>query len=198
MKLILAQGNPGAQYAHTRHNVGFFVIDTFAKGQGIEFTNKPKFHAEIAEGTIHGEKVLLVKPTTYYNETGQAAQALIDFYKLSPAEDLLVICDELALPSGTIRTRNSGGDAGNNGIKSLNAHLGDQYARVRIGIATPHRELVDDADFVLGKFTPDEKNALPAIYQQTERFVHHFIQNHFAATKVTVPTSENAHAGHQE
>ncbi len=189
MKLILAQGNPGAQYAHTRHNVGFFVVDAFAEKHGLEFSNKPKFHAQIAEGTIDGEKVLLVKPTTYYNETGQAARTLVDFYKLSPTEDLLVICDELALPFGTIRTRHSGGDAGNNGIKSLNAHLGDSYARIRIGIATPHRNMVDDADFVLGRFTADEKNALPAIYQQTERFIYDFIQDNFKATKLTTLTT---------
>ena len=188
MKVIFAQGNPGSQYAHSRHNAGFIMINRLAKQWEVEFIKKSKLHADIAEKTIEGEKVLLVKPTTFYNETGQSARLLIDFYKLDPATDLLVIHDDLALPFGTIRTRSKGSDAGNNGIKSLNAHLGSDYARIRIGIYSELRDRINDADFVLAAFSIDEKNALAAIFQQVERFVTGFVQNKFESTKVTIPT----------
>jgi PTH1 family peptidyl-tRNA hydrolase len=160
MKIIFAQGNPGAQYATTRHNVGFLILDELARRQHTEFIKKPKFHATIAEVTIAGEKVLLVKPATFYNETGQAARMLVDFYKLHSATDFLVIHDDLALPLGTIRIREKGRDAGNNGIKSLNAHLGSTYARVRIGIYNELRDRIHDADFVLSNFTKAEADVL--------------------------------------
>ena len=186
MKIIFAQGNPGKEYIYTRHNIGFLLLDKIAASWGSEFVKKPKFHADIAEATADGEKVLLVKPTTFYNETGQAARLLVDFYKLNPTADFLVIHDDLALPLGTIRTRQKGSDAGNNGVKSLNARLGSTYARIRIGIFNEKRNQVHDADFVLGGLTMHEKNALPALTDQTERFVDDFIQNNFKATKVTV------------
>src|SRR5690606_14619185 len=113
----------------TRHNIGYMAGNTFAKEQKVTFAEKPKFRAYIAEATIENEKVLLVKPTTFYNNVGESARALIDFYKLTPSEDFLVIHDDLALPFGTIRVRKKGSDAGNNGIKSLNAHTGSDYAR---------------------------------------------------------------------
>jgi PTH1 family peptidyl-tRNA hydrolase len=160
MKIIFAQGNPGAQYANTRHNVGFLIVDTLAAQYRAEFVKKPKFHADIAELSIAGEKVLLVKPATFYNETGQAARALIDFYKLNVSTDLIAIHDDLALPLGTLRIRESGRDAGNNGIKSLNAHLGANYARIRVGIYNELRDRIHDADFVLSHFTKSESEML--------------------------------------
>jgi PTH1 family peptidyl-tRNA hydrolase len=156
MKIIFAQGNPGAQYSHSRHNVGFMMLDQIAAEHGLTFTKKPKFYADVAEDTIAGEKILLIKPTTFYNETGQSARALVDFYKLTPATDVLVVHDDLALPFGTIRIRAKGSDAGNNGIKSLNSHLGTDYARLRIGIYNELRDRVNDADFVLSNFTKNE------------------------------------------
>lgn len=185
MKIIFAQGNPGKEYMHTRHNVGFLMLDELAATLHASFVKKSKFHADIAETTINKEKVLLVKPTTFYNETGQSARLLLDFYKLDPAKDFLVIHDELALPLGTIRTRMEGSDAGNNGIKSLNAHLGKSYARIRIGTYTEHRDRIDDVDFVLGSFSADEKNVLKDIFTITKEFVMNFIQGSFAATKIT-------------
>jgi PTH1 family peptidyl-tRNA hydrolase len=160
MKIIFAQGNPGAQYANTRHNVGFLIIDTLAARHRADFVKKTKFHADIAEIAIAGEKVLLVKPATFYNETGQTARMLVDFYKLNPSTDLLVIHDDLALPLGTLRIRDKGRDAGNNGIKSLNAHLGSNYARIRVGIYNDLRDRIHDADFVLSNFTKNEADAL--------------------------------------
>lgn len=175
MKLIFAQGNPGSQYARTRHNVGFLVLDALASQEGSTWRTEAKYNADIAEFTKNGEKVLLVKPNSFYNETGQVARAIVDFYKLTPAEDVLVVHDELALPFGTIRIRDKGSDAGNNGIKSLNAHLGSDYSRIRVGIWNELRDRMDDANFVLSAFTPEEKKSLteaiiPQLLQILEQF----------------------------
>lgn len=177
MKLIFAQGNPGDQYNATRHNVGFQVLDSFAAKQQVRYNAKPKFFADVAEYTHGDEKVLLVKPTTFYNETGRSARTLVDFYKLNPATDVLVIHDDLALPFGTLRTREKGSDAGNNGIKSLNAHIDHNYARLRIGIYSDLRERVDDVDFVLSRFSKDEQGTLtgdiiPHCQELIDTFIH--------------------------
>lgn len=163
MKIIFAQGNPGKQYERTRHNSGFIVLDTLATKEGASWRTDTKFKADIVEIELADEKVLLVKPLSYYNETGQVARSIIDFYKLDPSSDFLVIHDELALPFGTIRVREKGSDAGNNGIKSLNAHLGADYSRIRIGIWNEQRDLMDDAAFVLSKFSIDETKQLEAL-----------------------------------
>lgn len=191
MKVIFAQGNPGIQYASSRHNVGFMTLDYLAGQWQTIFLKKPKFYADIAEVTIGGEKTLLVKPTTFYNETGQAARMIVDFYKLEPANDFLVIHDDMALPFGVIRTRLAGSDAGNNGIKSLNAHLGSTYARIRIGIYNDERSHVPAVNFVLGSFDSYEINALPIITDEVERFTAEFINGTFEPTKVTVTESVN-------
>lgn len=165
MKIIFAQGNPGKQYERTRHNVGFIVLDTLADKEGGEWRTDSKFKADIAELQLAGEKVLLVKPLSYYNETGQVARAIVDFYKLDPASDVLVIHDELALPFGTIRIREKGSDAGNNGIKSLNSHLGPNYNRIRIGVWNELRDRMDDAAFVLSMFSKEEFERLEKLVE---------------------------------
>ncbi len=175
MKLIFSLGNPGSDYTGTRHNTGFMAVDALAREKGITFSEKTKFGAYIAEFSLEGEKVLLVKPTTFYNEVGVSARALIDFYKLSPAEDMLVIHDDLALPFGTIRVRKKGSDAGNNGIKSLNAHIGPDYARLRVGIAVLERTS-DDASFVLSRFNSTEIETLKKeIIPKTGELIHDFL-----------------------
>lgn len=182
MKVIFAQGNPETKYDGTRHNIGFALLDTFAREQDATFQEKSKFFAHIAELTANGDKILLVKPTTYYNETGQSARALVDFYKLNPATDVLVVHDDLALPLGTLRTRQKGSDAGNNGIKSLNAHLGPDYARLRIGIYNDLRERIDDADFVLSRFSKDEAAEMGALYEKAFVFIDSFLDDTFTVT----------------
>lgn len=172
MKLIFAQGNPGQEYEKTRHNVAWRVLSVF----NATFTEKPKFHALIAETTIDGEKVLLVRPTTFYNDTGSSLRTLVDFYKLDPSNDVLVLHDELALPFGTIRVRHSGSDAGNNGIKSLNTHIGQDYCRIRIGVATDLRAQMGDSDFVLGRFSADEESKLAAdIIPHAQTLIKQFV-----------------------
>ncbi|HET9411259.1 MAG TPA: aminoacyl-tRNA hydrolase [Candidatus Saccharimonadales bacterium] len=189
MKIILAQGNPGPKYQHTRHNIGFMALDAFAEKKHISFSNKPKFHAEIAEFSHKGQKVLLVKPLTFYNETGLAARALSDFYKINIATDLLVIHDELALPFGIVRTRLKGSDAGNNGVKSLNAHLGQDYARIRVGIFNSLHTQTNDVDFVLSTFSPEEKVMFSDIFSHIEHFIEKFLENNFEPTSRSLSLS---------
>lgn len=180
MKVIFAQGNPGADYTTTRHNVGWRFLNAYAQKNEVQFAPKTKFKADIAEIAVAGEKCLLVKPTTFYNDTGFAARALADFYKLTP-EDFLIVHDELALPLGTLRTRFGGSDAGNNGIKSLNAHLGEETARLRIGIfdaAIPRTALAS----VLGKFTPEESKLLEALEPKIFAVFDSFFAEKFIVT----------------
>lgn len=185
MKLIVGLGNPESRYDDTRHNTGFFVLDELAKEHGLKWQLKEKFKAHVAE--LPNKTALLVKPTTYYNLVGESVRALADFYKIPP-EDILIVHDELALPFGTLRTREKGSDAGNNGVKSLNAHLGHTTKRLRIGIQnelTPH---MDAADFVLAKFTPDERcemrdAVLPHVYTHIDKFLNGTFEPTKIATK---------------
>lgn len=181
MKLIFAQGNPGQQYVHTRHNTGFIILNSLS--HNTSWKKSDKFNAEIAETTLNGEKVLLAKPLTFYNETGQSAQALVNFYKLDPSKDMLVIHDDLALPLGTIRVREKGSDAGNNGIKSLNAHLGPHYFRMRVGIWNEKRNFMDDANFVLSSFSEEELKILnEKIIPQAFNLIKDFLQDKLQPT----------------
>jgi len=175
MKVIIGLGNPETRYNNTRHNTGFAVVDVVAKEASATFQVKDRFKAHVAETTISGEKVLLVKPLTFYNESGQSYRAIVDFYKLEP-NDVLIVHDELSLPFGTVRNRVGGSDAGNNGIKSINAHGGDTTARIRVGVANEHHTVIGDTDFVLGKRTKDEENILnksllPYIFRAIEYFI---------------------------
>jgi PTH1 family peptidyl-tRNA hydrolase len=176
MKLIFAQGNPDRKYAETRHNTGFLTLDQYGNKYDALWKDVDKFKARIAELTISGEKVILIKPSSFYNDTGTVARQYIDYYKLDAAQDLLVIHDDLSLPFGTIRIRDKGSDAGNNGIKSLNTYLGEEYHRIRIGIWTDQRDIMDDVDFVLGRFTKHEakkleKDILPRVITLIDDFV---------------------------
>jgi PTH1 family peptidyl-tRNA hydrolase len=176
MKIIFAQGNPDTKYAKTRHNTGFMIVDAFGQKYGATWRAIDKYKGLISNVTVAGEKVTLVKPLSYYNDTGLVARTLIDYYKLDPAIDFLVIHDDLALPLGTIRVREEGSDAGNNGIKDLNLHLGQHYARIRVGIWTENRDKVDDVNFVLGTFPKEEydkleKDIIPKAIELIDAFV---------------------------
>ncbi len=188
MKLIIGLGNPESKYDLTRHNVGFLLLDYVAEQLGASWQDKPKFKGVVAEVNIGDEKAILLKPTTYYNLSGEAARALADFYKLSADHDVLVLHDELALPFGTLRTRLSGSDAGNNGIKSVIAHLGPNFARIRIGIANDHSDRIHAADFVLSRFTSEEQKAMGDVAAHALTFIEDFVhqEKEFAPTSVTV------------
>lgn len=182
MKLILGLGNPEEKFARTRHNAGFRVLDAYAAEKGMEWQTKDKFKALVAELTIGGEKVILAKPTTYYNQVGEAGQAIADFYKIAP-EDILIVHDELALPFGTIRTRQGGSDAGNNGVKSMNQHLSPNTARIRIGVYNDLRDRIDDADFVLSNFTKAEDETLQSsLSEKAGKLIDDFIAGRFTPT----------------
>ena len=186
MKVIFGLGNPGGDYNATRHNVGYMAVNAVAKDHDSTFSEKTKFRAYVTEVTIESEKVLLVKPMTFYNNVGESARALIDFYKLNPSEDLLVIHDDLALPFGTIRVRRKGSDAGNNGVKSLNAHIGTEYPRIRVGIARDGRTS-DDASFVLSRFNSDELGALKdTLLPKTSEIITDFLAGDLQDTSHTL------------
>jgi PTH1 family peptidyl-tRNA hydrolase len=149
MKLFVGLGNPGAEHALNRHNVGFMAVDAIAASHNFPAWRN-RFSSLVTEGRLGREKVLLLKPQTYMNESGRAAGEAMRFYKLDE-EDIIVFHDELDLAPGKVRVKVGGGVAGHNGLKSLTAHLGNDYARVRIGIGHPgHRDLV--TDYVLRNF----------------------------------------------
>jgi PTH1 family peptidyl-tRNA hydrolase len=135
MKIIAGLGNPGAQYAGNRHNIGFMAVDALQRLPSFAPWSK-KFKAEISEGEIGGEKVLLMKPLTYMNLSGESVGEAMRFFKLAPA-DIITIHDELDLPAGRARIKTGGGHGGHNGLKSLDAHCGKEYRRLRLGVGHP-------------------------------------------------------------
>jgi len=135
MHILVGQGNPAPKYLRTRHNLGFMVMDAIAADYGFS-PWRSKFQGQVCEGKIGGDKVLLMKPETYYNETGRAAQAALQFYKLS-AQDVTVFHDEIDLAPGRTRVKRGGGHSGNNGIRSMIAHVGADVRRVRMGVGHP-------------------------------------------------------------
>lgn len=135
MKLLIGLGNPGAEHARNRHNVGFMAIDAIAKTHGFGPWRK-KFQGQIAEGRLGGEKCLALKPATFMNESGRAANQAIRFFKLE-LDDVIVLHDEIDLAPAKVRVKTGGGVAGHNGLKSLTRHIGNDYVRVRIGIGHP-------------------------------------------------------------
>ncbi|MBT6094343.1 MAG: aminoacyl-tRNA hydrolase [Rhodospirillaceae bacterium] len=153
MLLVVGLGNPGSEYADNRHNIGFMAVDAIQRAHGFSAFRKSKFHGELADGTIGGQKILLLKPTTYMNESGRAVQAAMTFYKVAP-EDVLVFHDELDLVGGKVRVKRGGGHAGHNGLRSIHAHVGNAYARVRLGIGHP-----GDKDRVIGHVLKDFSKA---------------------------------------
>lgn len=158
MKIIVGLGNPGNEYAKTRHNVGFMLIDALAEHLNISLW-KDKFNAQIAEGRIGAEKVLLVKPQTYMNNSGEAVGPLMRWYKVNP-EDIIVAHDDMDIPAGTIRIRKKGSSGGHNGIKSLISHIGSEnFARVRLGIGRPLPGW-SVVNHVLAPFPAEDKTAV--------------------------------------
>jgi len=141
--MIVGLGNPGAKYAETRHNAGFWFLDCLAQIAGVSLRSQTKLHAETAKATVFGADVILVKPTTFMNHSGQAVRAVIDYFKLD-ARKLLVAYDELDLPPGVARLKQGGGHGGHNGMRDIFRHTTDQdFLRLRIGIGHPgHRDAV--------------------------------------------------------
>lgn len=154
MKLLIGLGNPGSEYANTRHNAGFLAVDALARETDGAWETDGKRQAEVSKLHINDETVILAKPTTFMNVSGDAVQALASFYKASPNE-IIVVHDEMDLPAGRIQIKLGGGDAGHNGIASIIERLGtDAFARLRIGIGRPTDPHIPGADYVLEKLSP--------------------------------------------
>lgn len=174
-KLIVGLGNPGKQYEETRHNVGFKVIDLLATKMEI-ILNKEKEKAVIGEGRFGVNKVVLVKPMTFMNISGQAVGPLAKWYKVEP-KDILVIYDDLDLPVGKLRLRLKGGAGGHNGIKSLIQYLGtEEFPRIKIGIGRPPVPGPSTADYVLGRFASEEIEMVDSAKQKALEAIQVFLE----------------------
>jgi peptidyl-tRNA hydrolase, PTH1 family len=160
MRLFVGLGNPGAKYAHNRHNIGFMAVDEIARRHGFAPWRR-RFQGETAEGSLDGERVVLLRPTTFMNESGRAVQEAAGFFKLAAGE-VTVFQDELELPPAKVRIKVGGGIAGHNGLRSISAHIGNDYRRVRLGIGHPGvKELVHG--YVLSDFAKDERPWVQAL-----------------------------------
>jgi PTH1 family peptidyl-tRNA hydrolase len=177
MKVVVGLGNPGSRYHGTRHNVGFAVVDLLAQSPHAGRFQASRFQAQVAELLEDAEKVLLVKPETFMNLSGRSVRQIVDFYQL-PLTDLLVVCDDIALPLGKLRVRAKGTHGGHNGLRDIQNHLGTtEYARLRMGVGAPDEDAVDH---VLGRFRPSERPVIDEAVQQAAQavvvWVHQGIQ----------------------
>lgn len=162
--VVVGLGNPGATYAHTRHNAGFQAVDALsdAFGEG-EWSEKQKFQSEVKEGRIVAAPILFVKPHTFMNLSGEAIRKIIDFYKLDAKQQLLVLCDDIDIPLGTTRLRMKGGPGTHNGLKSIVETVGENFPRLRIGIG-PKPATGDLGAWVLSRLTTEESATLSGVF----------------------------------
>jgi PTH1 family peptidyl-tRNA hydrolase len=160
MRLFVGLGNPGAKYAHNRHNIGFAAVDEIARRHGFAPWRR-RFQGDTTEGTIDQERVILLRPSTFMNDSGRAVQEAANFFKIA-AGDITVFQDELELPAAKLRVKVGGGIAGHNGLRSISSHIGNDYRRVRLGIGHPGiKELVHG--YVLSDFAKDERPWVAAL-----------------------------------
>lgn len=173
--LLVGLGNPGTEYEQTRHNIGFACLDAFAKANNFDpWIDKKDLKCQLASGQLGETRVLLCKPTTFMNLSGEAVQALSHFYKV-PTEQIVAVYDEIDIDFGHIRTRIGGSAAGHNGVKSLIQHVGEGFGRVRIGIGPKTHEKMDSADFVLAKFSSEQQAQLKNLTQETGAILSEYI-----------------------
>ena len=160
MRLFVGLGNPGGKYAHNRHNIGFMAVDQIARRHGFAPWRR-RFQGETAEGTLDHERVILLRPLTFMNDSGRAVQEAANFFKLA-ANEITVFQDELELPPGKVRVKVGGGIAGHNGLRSISSHIGNEYRRVRLGIDHPGiKELVHS--YVLSDFAKTDRGWVEAL-----------------------------------
>lgn len=160
MKLIVGLGNPGREYEKTRHNIGFMTIDKYADKLGVSIT-KDKFNGLYTETNISGEKVILLKPQSYINLSGEVIRKYVDFYKIN-IEDILIIHDDLDLDVGTYKIKQKGSSGGHNGLKNIELHLGTQeYKRIKVGIS--NNKMMDTKDYVLGKLSKEDSDKIEEV-----------------------------------
>lgn len=174
--LIVGLGNPGKEYDLTRHNAGFLSVDEFvAKTDEMEdWINKKDLKCFISGGRVGDKRVIAMKPTTFMNLSGEAVQAVTDFYKIHP-DNTVVIHDELDIEFGQIRLRKGGSSAGHNGIKSVSKHIGEDYGRIRIGVGPKKPEQIASEDFVLQKFSSSEQEQLSNMNKEVSAILSEYI-----------------------
>lgn len=170
-KLIIGLGNPEAKYDLTRHNVGFYCLDALVEAENGSWSEKKNLKSMICDLKIGQTRILLCKPTTYMNLSGEAVQAVQNYFKISN-KNTIVVHDELDIPFGQIRTRVGGGSAGHNGIKSLIQHIGEDFGRIKIGVQNEFSDKVDSADFVLQKFSKEEQGNLKPLYTEVTAIIN--------------------------
>ena len=156
MKVVIGLGNPGKKYEKTRHNMGFLAVDSLRKKLNIN-DEREKFQALVSEKNINGEKVIFFKPQTFMNLSGNAIIEIINFYKLDPKKDIIVIYDDMSLDFGDIRIREKGSSGGHNGIKSIISHISEEFIRIKCGIGSKKEDAVEH---VLGEFSQTEQKEL--------------------------------------
>lgn len=173
--LIIGLGNVGKEYEYTRHNIGFVCLDAFAKAHEFDiWIEKKDLRCMMTMKTLGDTRVILCKPTTFMNLSGEAAQKVAHFYKVHH-EQIVAVHDELAIQFGQVRTRTGGSDAGNNGIKSLITHIGAEFGRVRIGIDGSKPEKMESADYVLAKFSKEEQQQIPSLTREVTSILTEYV-----------------------
>lgn len=176
MYIIVGLGNPGKEYENTRHNIGFATVDQLAEAGGIQILEK-KHKALIGKGMIDGQKVILAKPQTYMNLSGESIRELVDYYKVDETAELIVISDDISLPPGQLRIRKKGSAGGHNGLKNIILHLGhDSFIRLKMGVGEKPAGY-DLKDFVLGHFTGDEKKLMQEAAKRGADAIRSIMQN---------------------
>lgn len=179
MKIIIGLGNIGKEYENTRHNAGFMAIDKLAEACDMKF-DREKFSAYYSKGKINGEDVILLKPTTFMNNSGIALRQCMDFFKCTP-QDILVMYDDMDMPVGKLRLRQKGSAGGHNGIKSIIAHIGtDEFDRIRIGIGKD--KLIPTVNWVLGKFNEEDRPELNKALENAAKAAKFSISHSFSDT----------------
>jgi len=165
--LVVGLGNPGREYDGTRHNIGFEAVDAFAKTNDFPaWIDKKDLKCHLTSQTMNDVRVILIKPTTFMNLSGEAVQAVTSFYKIH-ADQMVVVHDELDIPFGQIRLRVGGSSAGHNGLKSIIKHFGESFGRVRVGIGPKEPEQMDTADFVLARFSKEQQSHMHELTRET-------------------------------
>ena len=173
--LLVGLGNPGKEYDITRHNVGFMALDSFAAANEFgPWVEDKKFKGQVSDKTLGSTRVILFKPTTFMNLSGEAVQAIASFYRID-SQRITVVHDELSIPFGQIRNRIGGQAAGHNGIKSIIQHIGTDFGRIRIGIKNDISAKADASNFVLGKFTKEEQTHMPMLLTEVNGIVTEYI-----------------------
>ncbi|QYR61003.1 aminoacyl-tRNA hydrolase [Fusobacterium polymorphum] len=167
MKVVIGLGNPGKKYEKTRHNIGFIAIDNLRKKMNIS-DEREKFQALISEKNIDGEKVIFLKPQTFMNLSGNSVIEIVNFYKLDPKKDIIVIYDDMDLSFGDIRIREKGSSGGHNGIKSIISHIGEEFIRIKCGIGAKEKDAIEH---VLGEFNQTEQKDLDEILEKINNCV---------------------------